>query len=81
MNEAIITIVGRIAELESKLPKKVISKKEFLREYMTIDIKGKIYPFIKREVFLDMEKEGLVPKGIEPIPLKYAKEIDKVLNP
>ena len=56
-------------------------KKIWMKQYMTIEIEGKVYPFIKREVFLDMKKNGLVPKGIKPIPIKYAKEIDKVLNP
>ena len=73
-------IVERIIELESKLPKIKITKKEWLKAYATIKIKGKIYPFMNRKIFLDMKKRGLVPKGIESIPIKYAKKIEKEMG-
>ena len=60
----------------------MISKEEWSEQYpLTTEIEGKVYPLMNREAFLNLKKKGLTPKGMKPIPVKYAKEIDKIFNP
>ena len=75
-------IVERIIELKSKLPKNRISEKEWFEQYpLTTIIEDKVYPLMNRKAFLDLKKKGLTPKGMKPIPIKYAEKIDKIFNP
>lgn len=57
-----------------------MNKKQFLKEHFIIKIAGKTYPFMSRKRFFEMKKEGKIPKGIEPLPKRYAKKIEEMMN-